>query len=441
VGVNEPQIIMDILFSSFSDAFSALQSVVSAVLDVWFIIFPPLFYFLFKLLWKLRVQEDYNSKLKWVLLELIPPREIEQSPLPMESIFAGFAGVIKTLTMAEIWIKGEIPISFSLEIASTEGNIHLYVRTQAGFRDLVEANFYAQYPNIEIIEVPDYTQSVPYIIPNKDWDLWGTDYVFAKDDLYPIRTYKYFEESVTGKMIDPLGGLIETMAKIGPGQHLWLQYIVTPFKEDWYDIGQKTIDEFLGKIEKEKMGVFGQLLHDIVDVLKNIGGGLLAREVEFKSAEEKKEKEEAPVEFRLTPGEKEVLKALEANLGKQMFKIRMRHVYIGRKEVFHKPTGVSAFIGAIKQFNDFNLNSFKPDDNSKTYANYLFTEERLRYRQRRILRRYIKRDIDPPNTRMLLSTEELATVFHIPDMAVIAPTMVRVAAKRGGAPVNLPIQE
>src|SRR3990167_8387159 len=103
---------MDILFSSFSDAFSALQSVVSAVLDVWFIIFPPLFYFLFKLLWKLRVQEDYNSKLKWVLLELIPPREIEQSPLPMESIFAGFAGVIKTLTMAEIWIKGEIPISF-----------------------------------------------------------------------------------------------------------------------------------------------------------------------------------------------------------------------------------------------------------------------------------------------------------------------------------------
>jgi len=42
---------------------------------------------------------------------------------------------------------------------------------------------------------------------------------------------------------------------------------------------------------------------------------------------------------------------------------------------------------------------------------------------------------------MLLSTEELATVFHIPDMAVIAPTMVRVAAKRGGAPVNLPIQE
>lgn len=432
---------MDILFSSFADAFSNLRSVFSAVLDVWFIIFPPLLFFLFKILWKLRVEEEYNDKLKWVLLELIPPRDIEQGPLPMESIYAGFAGVIKTSTTAEVWIKGEFPVSFSLEIVSTEGNIHLYVRTQKGYRDLVEANFYAQYPNIEIIEVPDYTESVPSTIPNKDWDLWGTDFVFAKDDLYPIRTYKYFEESVTGKMIDPLGSLIETMAKIGPGQHLWLQYIVTPFKEDWYAIGQKTIDEFLGKAEEKKMGVLGHLVHDMLDVFKNIGGGLMAREIEFKSPEEKKEEDEAPVEFRLTPGEKEVLKALEANLGKQMFKIRMRHLYIGRKEVFNKPTGVSAFIGAIKQFNDLNLNSFKPEDNMKTYANYLFTHERLRFRQRRILRRYIKRDADPQNTRFLLSTEELATVFHIPDMAVIAPTMVRVAAKRGGAPVNLPIQE
>lgn len=432
---------MDILFSSFSEAFSNLGGIFSAALDVWFIIFPVLFYALFKVLWKLRVEDEYNAKLKWVLLELIPPRDIEQSPLPMESIYAGFAGVIKSLTVAEIWIKGEFPVSFSLEIVSTEGNIHFYVRTQKGFRDLIEANFYAQYPNIEIIEVPDYTENVPKTIPNKDWDLWGTDYIFVKDDLYPIRTYKHFEESVTGKMIDPLGGIIETMAKIGPGQHLWLQYIVTPLKEDWYAIGQKTIDEFLGKAEEEKMGVLRRIYHDFEDVFKNIGNGLMAREVEFKSAEEKKEEDEAPVEFRLTPGEKEVLKALEANLGKQMFKTRMRHVYIGRKGVFHKPTGVSAFIGAIKQFNDFNMNSFAPQDSSKTYANYLFAAERLRYRQRRVFRRFYKRDPDPPGSRFLLSTEELATVFHIPDMAVIAPTMVRVAAKRGGAPVNLPIQE
>jgi hypothetical protein len=231
------------------------------------------------------------------------------------------------------------------------------------------------------------------------------------------------------------------MGKLGPGQNLWLQFIITPFKENWYTTGQETVDMFLGKVKKDKMGVLMHIFTDIMDVFMNLGKGLMGQEVVFTSAEEKEEEEESPVEFRLTPGEKDVLKALQANLGKQMFKTRMRFVYIARKEVFSKTTGVSAFIGAIKQFNDFNLNSFKPLEESKTYANYIFTEERLRYRQRRIFRRYITRDTNPQNTRFMLSSEELATVFHIPDMAVTAPSMARVAAKKSAAPANLPIQE
>lgn len=432
---------MYIFFSSFVEIFSMMRSVFSAVLDVWFIIFPPLLFFLFKILWLDYVNDKYLARIKWILLEIIPPRDVEKSPLLMESIFAGFAGVMKTPTTAEEWIKGELPVSFSLEIASLEGATHMYVRTQAGFRDLVEAHFFAQYPTIEITEAPDYTLGVPKTIPNKDWDLWGTDFGFTKDDLYPIKTYKYFEESVTGKMIDPLAGIFETMGKLGPGQNLWLQFIVTPFKEKWYDIGQATVDMFLGKVKKEKMGVLMLIFTDIKDVFMNLGRGLMGQELVFTSAEAKEEKEEAPVEFRLTPGEKDVLKALQANLGKQMFNTRMRFVYVSRREVFSKTTGVSAFVGGIKQFNDFNLNSFKPLDESKTYANYVFTEERLRYRQRRIFRRYITRDTNPQNTRFMLSSEELATVFHIPDMAVTAPSMARVAAKTSAAPGNLPIQE
>lgn len=432
---------MGILFSSFADIFSMMGMIFSAAFDVWFIIFPPLLFFVFKTLWLQYAQGRWSYTIKWVLLEIIPPRDVEKSPQLMEMIFAGFAGVISTPTTAEKWIKGEMSTTFSLEIVSTEGRVHLYVRTQAGLRDLVEAHFYAQYPDIEIVEVPDYVDGVPRTIPNKDWDLWGTDFGLVKDDLYPIKTYKYFEESVTGKMVDPLAGVIETMGKLGPGQHLWLQFIMTPLKENWYDTGQKTVEEFLGKVEEEKTGVLMRLLHDIKDVFANIGKGLMGQEVTYASDEAADKKDEAPVEFRLTPGEKEVLKALEANLAKQMFTTRMRYVYIGRREVFSKPTGVSAFIGAIKQFNDFNLNSFYPLEDSKTRTDYIFTRSRLRYRQRRVLNRYITRNTDPQHTRFLLSTEEMATVFHMPDMSVIAPTMTRVAAKRGGAPVNLPIQE
>ncbi|MBI2439257.1 MAG: hypothetical protein HYV45_01495 [Candidatus Moranbacteria bacterium] len=433
---------MDTLFAPLGDFFSAMGSMFSVVLSVWFILFPPILFFVFKVLWVPYVQGRYASKIKWILLEIIPPRDIEKSPLPMESIFSGFAGVIKTPTTAEEWIGGEFPVSFSLEIASHEGEVHFYIRTQAGFRDLVEAQFYAHYPNVEIVEVPDYITRLPKTIPNKGWELWGADLALTKDDLYPIKTYKYFEESVTGKMIDPLASLVETMGKAGPGQFMWLQMITTPIKESWAkEHGQPVVDTFLGRVKEEKMGIFARLLLDIKDILLNLHTALLGKEVVYSTGASDEKKDEQPVEFRLTPGEKDVLKALQSQMGKQQFKMRMRYVYTARRDIFSKTFGVAAFMGSMKQFADQNMNGFKPEDHSKTDAKYIFVEPRLRFRQRRIFNRYINRDADPQKTRFILSSEELATVFHIPDMAVSTPTLSRVSAKRGSAPANLPIQE
>lgn len=40
----------------------------------------------------------------------------------------------------------------------------------------------------------------------------------------------------------------------------------------------------------------------------------------------------------------------------------------------------------------------------------------------------------------MFSTEELASLFHMPDMSVAAPSIRFVDARHGGAPANLPIQ-
>lgn len=424
-----------------ADFFSNFLYMFSVVGDVWFIVLPPILYSLFMFLWMDHANGKFASKWEWVLLEIIPPRELEKSPHPMELIFSGFAGVIKSPSAVEEFIGGEIPTSFSLEIVGTDGQAHMYIRTLKGFRNLVEAHFYAQYPDLEIVEVEDYVKQVPRSLPNKEWDLWGVEFKLLKPDLYPIRTYKSFEESVTGKMIDPLAGLIETIGKAPPGQHMWLQYIMTPIKEDWGSkTGQATIEEFLGHEEVASAGVFARVWHDIAEVFSNLFTALLGKEIEWTGLEEAKAKDEAPVEFRLTPGQKDVLKALESNMGKPMFKIKMRYLYLGHREGFSKQTGVSSFIGGIKQFNDLNLNSMVPDDLTKTYANYVWTEQRTRYRQRKLLRRYMSRDTDDQTNRFLLSSEELATIFHIPDMQVVAPSLTRVVAKRGGAPANLPVQ-
>ncbi len=427
--------------SILREFFQPVVGMFGAMLDVWFLVFPFVLYFLFKILWMKYIRRKYISGLKWTLLEIIPPRELEKSPKLMESIFAGLAGVIKTPTPIETYIQGFLPDYFSLELAGTEGTVHLYIRTQTKYRNLVEAHFYAQYPNVEVIEVPDYTAALPVTIPNKDWDIWGTEFEFAKPHAFPIRTYQHFEEDITGKMIDPLAGLTEVMAQTGPGQHLWLQYLVCPRGQEkaWVEeFGKTVVDTLIGKTPEEQIGVLRRIGHDFFEVGANLHKGLLAQEIEFTGLESEK-KELGPVEFRLTPGEKEVLKAVQENIGKQQFLVKMRFLYLSRRESFDK-TFVSSFIGGIKQFNDMNLNSFKPIDTTKTQANYLFVQERLRFRQRLLHVHYRDRDWDDSAHTMYLSTAELATVFHLPDMAVMTPTITWVAAKRGSAPANLPIE-
>ena len=95
-------------------------------------------------------------------------------------------------------------------------------------------------------------------------------------------------------------------------------------------------------------------------------------------------------------------------------------------------------LGALKQTTDQTFNALRTDSDTKTYAQYYFIEPRLRYRQRKIVQNY--RDRDYAGTGFYFTSEELATVFHIPDLSVKSPTVNRVQAKKGEAPANLPIE-
>lgn len=373
---------------------------------LWIIILPPLLWYLFQSLWRPHAWMHFGRKQKKILLEIIPPRDVEQSPLPMESFFSGLAGAEKSFTTAEEWIDGEYPTPFSLELVSTEGTVHMYIRIWEQTRKAVESNLYALYPGVEIVEADDYTKKIPKTVPNKDWNIWGTDFITTRSAAFPIRTYKHFEESVTGKMIDPLASMFELMSQARPGEHMWLQYIITATPPSWNrTTGEELIEEYLEKITKK-----GDKEND------------------------------QPIDFQLTPGQREVLKAMHEKISKTMFKVKMRYVYVSRRAIHDKDTGVSGFVGTVKQFNDSVLNNVKPEGETKTKTSYFRVESRLKRRQRDVFHKYVKRDREPYDNLFIFNTEELATVFHIPDMSVIAPTLARVAAKRGSAPMNLPIE-
>ena len=415
------------------EIFSAYKVIFLALFNFWWILFPPLLYFGFKSLWMDfvidRSKNSWLNSLQWTMLEIIPPKDLEKGPKPMESIFYGLCGVLETNNAFADFIVGRLNDMFSFELVSLGGEVHFYIRTQKKFRNMIEANVYAQYPDAEVIEVEDYMQKFPKVVPNKYWQLWGADMELTMEDAYPIRTYDKFEEDITGTMIDPLASFLELFGNLPPGQNMCLQLLVKPLVEEWKKDEMKLVEKLAGRASNKKKG----LIEHTQEVITHLPGGFIAP-IEYPGSVKK---EEQPLEFRLTPGEKEQLKALEENLTKNMFETKMRVIYIGKKEGFNK-AHITGFFGALRQFNSLSLNSFKPNNISKTFAYYVSIDKRADYRKRKIYNRY--RNRNPDGVKFVLSTSELATVYHFPDMGVKSPAFSRVGAKTGTAPYNLPIQ-
>lgn len=401
--------------------------------EIWFIVLPITLYYIFRSLYGRHAAIKWSMSQTNILLEIIAPRDVEKSPQLMESFFAALHASDSGRDLFRNVLHGQSNPTFSLEIVGNEGDVSMFIRTPKQMRNVVESALYAHFPDIEIVERPDYTDRVPQSAPNKNWKIFGMDMILFNADAYPIKTYKYFQEEVTGNMIDPLANLLESLGTVAPGQFMWLQYIIRPDRPSWYkENAQATIDSFLGRSKKSK-GLFERISKDIMDVIGAVFVGW-NQPVEFSPMD--KAKEEQPLEFRLSPGEKNTLAQLEENVTKPMFEVKCRMVLVGRKENFDK-SQISSTVGMMKQFDDQTCNGFKTEkDWSKTEAKYIFSKSIVAQRSRRLIGRY--RDRDPSGKTFHMSITELATIFHPPDQSVVSPSVSFVDSRRGTAPPNLP---
>src|SRR5690606_8080270 len=135
--------------------------------EFWWIIVPVALGFIFFANFETYNRINYLASLDWVLLELRVPREPNKSPKAMEQVFAGLHGVSGAVKTKDRIFKGKVGDWFSFEIAGTAGDIHFYVRTLRQYRNLVESQIYAQYPDVEIKEAEDYMNVLPPFLPNR----------------------------------------------------------------------------------------------------------------------------------------------------------------------------------------------------------------------------------------------------------------------------------
>lgn len=381
-----------------------------------------------------------QSNLRFIILAIDIPKSNEQSPKATENMFAYLGGAHGSQTFFEKWFEGRFQVSFSYELISLEGYSQFLIRSPIEFRNLVETSIYSQYPDAEIVEVDDYVDSVPHRYPDEEYDVWGTEFMLAKANPYPIKLYREFEH-ISGpsemQFKDPMAVLLDLYSSLGPGEQLWLQMILIPIGFDWVKESEKEVAKVIGRkpaYKKDMVDKFVEAMGEASEFVYPLWG-----DIEDKPRQEEKQ----PSMMELTPKQKKQIEAIEDKASKLAFEVKIRAVYIAKKEVLNKSKVANGMVGYMKQFTALDLNNLMPDvKRTLTKTVYFAKNERLITKKNNIVRNYVNRDDYAGSRSSILNIEELATLWHFPiEASVKAPLIQKAPGRKADAPASLPVVE
>lgn len=382
-------------------------------------------------LWLILIRSEFIASRPYVLLEIKLPRNLVKTPLAMEAVFSNIHYTKGESNWFQKYWQGQVRPYWSFEIASFGGQVHFYVWTRADFRKLVENAFYAQYPGVQLVEAVDYTRMMS--AQPGEWAVWGCDYKQTKPiDAYPIKTYVEYGLDKTQEepeQVDPFAHLVEFMGSIGKGEYLWLQFIVRIHSGEKYHKLNKAGKTYTWR---------DQAVEEVEEIRKKAG----VKSKFFDPTTGKMvETEGFP---NPTKGQTETIAAIERNVSKLGFDVGGRAIYIAEPKKFN-PTMITGMIGLFRIFSSEGWNGLKATHFGMEFSDYPweFGNERRKDDFRRAIvqafrrRQYFHEPFMMPEP-MVMSTEELATIYHIPSSSIHTPGLVRIHSTTREGPANLP---
>jgi hypothetical protein len=351
-------------------------------------------------------------------------------------------------------LNGKSVLWLSCEIVSIGGKVSFIIKIPERYRNLLESAIFAQYPKAEITQVEDYLKNLPHHYdPNTaHFDFWGTQWNKKKDNAYPIRTYlqpESFEHSAQETFVDPLSNLLEVMSNIQPYELLVWQVVIQPVNDDWKEHTKHLVDKLKGVPSHFEEPWFEAIIFAIPRLLGE------ALEQFLKGPEEHKQKtvtKEEPPSMMLhkTDVEKMVINAIEHGLSKVSYKTKVRGLYLAPKDKFNKSLRVPEMVGAVRNFDDVNLNGLKPDightwtDKAYKLSERLeraYIQQEILTRKRHMLHNFTARSVWRGSGETILNTEELATIFHFPQTQHTRISQLeKVHTVKSAPPMDLPIK-
>ncbi|MBI4994576.1 hypothetical protein HZC21_02940, partial [Candidatus Peregrinibacteria bacterium] len=262
----------------------------------------------------------------------------------------------------------------SFEILSLHQHVYLFIWCPKTIYNAIQGQIYAHYPFAEIDLIRDYATSD---ILQSGFKFVGTELIYERSDLYPIKTYKVFETS-------SVSSIFSLLSKAESAEQVWVQMILQPGPRE-------------GKL--------------------GLGRGIKLRFVSFAN------------KFRIsrffrTKSRGEITKkersAAIKKAEKDNFITTIRIIYFAQNEQI----AAQKLHGLVKTYLQFH----EPDLNNLRQAFYT--------KSHTFINKYAKRAF---GETFLMNIEELSTIYHYPKGGKHeVPNLVCTISKKAEPPLDLP---
>lgn len=330
---------------------------------------------------------------------------IQEGIAAAEAFFATIAG-LRAQRGIWYWLTGRTDY-FSFEIVADKGLISFYVVVPKHMQQYVEQQIRATYPEAFIEEVPDYNIFTPTGV------ILGGYLTFHRPHFFPIKTYKKME-------VDAMSALTNVLSKMEKNEGAAIQFTMRSAKKEWRRFGIKVAREMQQgkKLDEAMLAATGSPL---MRVLREVGKAIKGPSKKKPEEEMMKPKEEI---YRLSPMEEEMVKGLEEKASKAGVDVNIR-VVVGAASRERAKMHLENITNTFTQYNIYE------------YGNSFVRVIPAGRQLRKLIHNFIHRGFDEKR-KIVLNSEEMASLFHFPLPWTETPNIRWLLAKKAPPPVNMP---
>lgn len=325
-----------------------------------------------------KVNEVIHEK---VVLKILVPIKNDKKALAAEQLFQSLHGILKGDEKSKD--------HYSFEIQATSQGIFFIVLCPLRYRNFIENQIYAQYPEAQITPIHDYAE----LKPNRYY--MGSEIVLSKEFFLPIRTFVSFE-------VDPLASITGAVSSLKGDSEVWIQIVARPVNNAWQEAGKKYIENLKTKSISDTTSEQNQ----------NRDANISIADIERKS---NKVGFQFAIRIVSSSSDKvvceQILEDVEASF--KQFQTAQQNSLVKKKV---KKTGF------VIRFRDNLIQSIfgkRPADKLN------------------VIQKFHKRFLDERETN-ILNVEELASIYHLPHESVKTPNIAWAKSRKLEYPLNIP---